>query len=189
MGQRPPQSCIRSNTDSAGKGADTYKHFDMENVRVTEQQVVTWTRGTRVREQERDVYCSFICSHAVAHTSKLLRSLEKPWHEPRRDWHVEMSAVWRACRHMWACVSVCVCMTAFGVYRECVLFLPMCLHAQCLLYTELEKWHVRTLMSGNWDNLRLTNKPCQEEDPNNMPQLLYYSVFALGVMLLKSSMP
>lgn len=110
----------------------------------------------REREQERDVYYSFICSHAVAHTSKLLRSLEKHWHETRRDWHVEMSAVWRACRHMWACVSVCMCMTAFGVYPACVLFLPMRLRARCLLYTELQKWHVRTLMSGNWDNLRQT---------------------------------
>lgn len=38
-------------------------------------------------------------------------------------------------------------------------------------------------MSGSWDALSLTNKPCQEGDLNNVPQLLYYSVFVRGFML------
>ncbi len=83
----------------------------------------------QVSKQERNVYCSFICSHAVRHTRKLLRSLGKHWHETHCDWHVKMSAVWRACRHMWACISVCMCLNAFSVYPACVLFLPVCLRA------------------------------------------------------------
>ncbi len=150
-------------------------------------------QGRQVSEQDRNVYCSFICSHAVRHTRSLLRSLGKHWHETCCDWHVKMSAVHRACRQIQTCVSVCMCMTAFGVCAACVLSfdnVSACMRVDvCLLCTELPKWQVRTLMSGNWDTQSLTNNPCQKEDPNNVPQLLYYSVFALGVMLLKSSTP
>lgn len=38
-------------------------------------------------------------------------------------------------------------------------------------------------MSGSRDAPSLTNKPCQGEDLNNVPQLLYYSVFVRGFTL------
>lgn len=38
-------------------------------------------------------------------------------------------------------------------------------------------------MSGSRDAPSLTNKPCQGEDLNNVPQLLYYSMFVRGFIL------
>lgn len=101
----------------------------------------------------------------------------------------------RRCLHCGVPADTCgllrLCTNGLSVYAACVPFVPMCLCACACVYcaAKLLKWHVRTLMSENRDTLSLINKPCQEEDLNNVPQLLYYSVFALGVMLLKSSTP
>lgn len=65
--------------------------------------------------QERYVYCSFICSHAVRHTRKLLRSLGNNWHEkPVADMSGCLQCGVRA--DTWACVSLYMCMKAFSVY-------------------------------------------------------------------------
>ena len=81
------------------------------------------------------------------------------------------NALWLTCRDVCsvACVQTHVGL-CFSVYvHDCI----WCLSCMCtvfanvsvrnarlyLLCTELPKWHVRTLMSGNWDTLSLTNKP------------------------------
>lgn len=65
-----------------------YKHCDMKIF--LRHRTATLKEGAEhFNMQERYVYCSFICSHAVRHTRKLLRSLgekkKKNWHERARD--------------------------------------------------------------------------------------------------------
>lgn len=95
--------------------------------------------------QERYVYCSFICSHAVRHTRKLLRSLGNNWHEkPVADMSGCLQCGVRA--DTWACVSLYV-YESFQCLSRLVLFLPMCPCTHSRVYHALSS---RSDMSGHW---------------------------------------
>lgn len=93
-------------------GADTCANI-VTSLCVTEQQ--HWKKVRSILAEERYVYCSFICSHAVRHARKLLRSLGNNWHEkPVADMSGCLQCGVRA--DTWACVSLYMCMKAFSVY-------------------------------------------------------------------------
>lgn len=65
-------------TECAGRGGDVYRHF---NTKICQcHTTATLKEGEELRtkqfsKQARHVCCSFVCSHAVRHTRKLLRTL------------------------------------------------------------------------------------------------------------------
>lgn len=182
MPWRPPQSSRIQNRLCWEGYRHTYKHL---NTKIAERQLwneVKSVWGTQVRQQESNVCCSFICSHAA----RLPGICLEVWGNTGTKHTVtDMLRCLQCGVRADTCglVPLCMCINAFGGWCcICTVFAHvycMCMIVYCALTSKVTCQVT----------LSLTNKPCQEKDLNFVLQLLYYLAFSLGVVLLKSSTP